>query len=121
MYRLITQDPASGGEMIVTRLECPQSGIVIEGEFGLGWLALLTPDQIDFVGQLLRNRGNVQKLATELGVSYNTARARMDEIVRALGAPAEEEEEERKERSEVLDRLKAGEIAYEEALELLRG
>ena len=121
MYRLITQDPASGGEMIVTRLECPESGVVIEGQFSLGWLALLTPDQIDFTGQFLRNRGNVQRLAAELGVSYNTARARLDEVVRALGAPAEEEEEDRQARSEILERLKAGEISYEEALSRLRG
>ncbi len=41
MYPLITRDPVSGGEMIVTRLECPESGIVIEGRFSLGWIGRL--------------------------------------------------------------------------------
>ena len=81
MYPLLTRDPASGGELIVTRLECPQSGVVIEGSFSLGWVGRLTPEQFEFVGQLVRYRGNVQKLAAELGIAYNTARSRLDDIV----------------------------------------
>jgi hypothetical protein len=33
---LITRDPVTGGELLVTRLEAPQSGLVIEGTFRLG-------------------------------------------------------------------------------------
>jgi hypothetical protein len=116
---LLTRDPVTGGELIVTRLEGPESGIVIEGEFTLGWIGRLSPEQLGFVGALLRNRGNVQKLAAELNVSYNTARSRLDEVVTALGGPAEEGR--RADRSEVLERLSAGEISFEEAMELLRG
>src|SRR5439155_1605605 len=32
MHPIITRDPVSGNELIVTRLESPQSGIVIEGQ-----------------------------------------------------------------------------------------
>ena len=35
---LMTRDPLTGGELIVTRLEAPQSGLVIEGAFSLGGL-----------------------------------------------------------------------------------
>jgi hypothetical protein len=118
MLRLITHDPASGEELIVTRLECPESGVVIEGKFSLGWIGRLTPDQLDFVGLLLLHRGNVQKLGSDLGVSYNTARSRMDDIVQALGAPVEDEE--RSDRSEILERLATGELSYEEAMSELR-
>jgi hypothetical protein len=83
--RLLTHDPASGAELVVTRLWCPASGVTIEGEFGLGWVGKLSPDQLDFVGLLLRARNNLQRLAAELGVSYSTARSRLDEIVAALG------------------------------------
>src|ERR671923_2265216 len=88
LHPLPTRDPVSGGELIVTRLECPASGIVIEGQFSLGWIGALTPEQLAFVGQLVRHRGNVQKLASELNVAYNTARSRLDAIVAALGGPA---------------------------------
>jgi hypothetical protein len=119
LLRLITRDPATGAELIVTRLESPESGIVIDGAFSLGWVGQLTPEQLDFVGALLRNRGNVQRLAGELGVAYNTARARLDEIVRALGGQPEAADE-GPARTEVLDALAAGEITYEEAMRRLK-
>jgi hypothetical protein len=122
LHPLITRDPISGGELIATRLECPESGVVIEGAFSLGWLGRLTPEQLEFVGLLLRNRGNVQKLAAELGVAYNTARNRLDEIVAALEAPsiAPRRDDPRAARLAMLDRLAAGAIDVEEALRLLR-
>lgn len=119
LQRLITRDPASGGELIVTRLECPSSGVAIEGPFSLGWIGYLSPDQLEFVGILLRNRSNVQRVAAELGVSYNTARARLDDIVTALGGTADEED--RPSRAEVIARVAAGEISAEEAAVILRG
>jgi len=84
MYPLITRDPVSGEELIVTRLECPTSGVAIEGRFSLGWIGRLTREQLDFVELLVKYRGNVQRLAQEMSVAYNTARSRLDEIVDAL-------------------------------------
>ncbi|WP_084474113.1 DUF2089 domain-containing protein, partial [Deinococcus pimensis] len=89
-YPVLTRDPITGGELIVTRLEGVDTGVVIEGEFTLGWIARLTPEQLEFVFALVRNRGNVQKLAVELGMAYNTARARLDDIVAVLGGPESE-------------------------------
>jgi hypothetical protein len=119
LYPLITRDPASGAEMIVTRLECPESGTVLEGRFGLGWVGRLTPEQLDFVGLLLKQRNNLQKLANELGVAYNTARTRLDEVVAALGGEAEEEKDRAVE--ELIGKLASKEITFEEAMTKLRG
>lgn len=119
MHPLITKDPATGGELIVTRLECPESGIVIEGKFSMGWIARLTPEQLVFVGLLVKHRGNLQKVAADLDVSYNTARNRMDEIVAALeDLPARKVAVNR---MAVLERLSAGELSFEEAMYLLKG
>lgn len=116
-HPLITKDPTTGDELIVTRLMGLRSGVVIEGLFTLGWIGRLTPDQLEFVGLLVRHRGNLQKLAAEMQVAYNTARNRMDEIVAALeGDPAPVP---RVNRLEVLDRLSSGEIDFEEASRLL--
>jgi hypothetical protein len=122
LHALITRDPISGGELIATRLECPASGIVIEGAFSLGWLARLTPEQLEFARLLLVNRGNVQKVAAELGVAYNTARSRLDDIVAALGGPSDGEAraDARAARQAILDRLAAGEIGVDEAMRLIR-
>ena len=121
---LITRDPVTGGELIVTRLEAPQSGLVIEGAFSLGWIGRLTPEQLAFVGLLVRNRGNVQKVAADQNIAYNTARNRLDDIVAALEAldtteDANRAEQEHARRTEVLWRLSKGEIEFDEALRLL--
>lgn len=118
MHRLITRDPVGGGELIVTRLEAPESGVVIEGRFSLGWIGRLNADQLDFVELLVKNRGNIQKLAAELDMAYNTARARLDEVVTALGGAPEHDG--RPDRRQILDRLAAKEISVEEAMRLLK-
>jgi len=119
MYPLITRDPVSGGELIVTRLECPESGIVIEGQFSLGWIGRLNREQLDFVEMLVKYRGNIQKLAAELDVAYNTARSRLDEIVTALGGAPENDG--RADCRAILDRLASREISVEEAMRLMKG
>jgi hypothetical protein len=119
MYPLITRDPVSGEELIVTRLECPASGVVIEGRFSLGWIGRLSREQLDFVELMVKYRGNIQKLAAELDIAYNTARSRLDEIVTALGGTPENDG--RVDRRAVLDRLAAKEITVEEAMKMLKG
>lgn len=119
MYPLITRDPVSGDELIVTRLECPSSGVVIEGRFNLGWIGRLTREQLDFVEMMVKYRGNIQKLAMEMNVAYNTARSRLDEIVAALGGTPENDG--RVDRRAILDKLAAKEIGVEEAMRLLKG
>ena len=119
MYPLITRDPVSGGEMIATRLECPESGIVIEGRFSLGWIGRLTREQLDFVELLVKHRGNVQRLAAEMNVAYNTARSRLDEIVTSLGGVPENNGH--LDRRAILDQLADKQISVEEAMRMLKG
>ncbi len=121
VHPLITHDPVSGGELIVTRLECPQSGIVIEGAFSLGWIGRLTPEQLEFVGVLVRQRGNVQKVAADLDVAYNTARNRLDDVVAALGVAVERDDADQERRDDALQRLAAGEIEFDEAMRQVKG
>jgi len=92
--------------------------VSIEGCFSLGWIGRLTPEQLEFVGLLLKNRGNVQKLAAELNIAYNTARNRFDDIVEALGAPPQQGGPS-EERERVLEQLAADEIDFDKAMELL--
>lgn len=119
MHPLITRDPVSGEELIVTRLECPSSGVTIEGRFSLGWIGRLTREQLDFVELLVMYRGNIQKLAQEMNIAYNTARSRLDNIVIAMGGSSESEAT--ADRRSVLDRLASKEISVEEAMRLLKG
>ncbi|HEX4205862.1 MAG TPA: DUF2089 domain-containing protein [Ktedonobacteraceae bacterium] len=119
MHPLITRDPVTGDELVVTRLECPTSGVAIEGHFSLGWIGRLTREQLDFVELLVMYRGNIQKLAQEMNIAYNTARSRLDTIVTALGGTVENDGS--VERRSVLDRLAAKEISVEDAMRQLKG
>ena len=125
--RLLTRDPSSGYPLEVTRLECPETGVAIEGRFSLGWMGRLTPEQLDFVGVVLAHRANLQKVASYLGVAYNTVRSRMDEVVEALGGlPGDDADEASAEqaaarqaaaaeRNRVLAQLASGEMSVEDA------
>jgi hypothetical protein len=113
---LPTRDPFGGGELVVTRLESPDTGITIEGQFSLGWLGRLTPEQLELVGLLLARRNNLQRLASDLDIAYNTARNRFEEIVVALGGPAEDR---KASRADVLRQVEAGDLTPEEAADLL--
>jgi hypothetical protein len=56
-------------------------------------------------------------------MSYPTARARLTEVIRALGYEVHDEAEpvSSEERKAILEQLAAGEISSEQAVELLKG
>lgn len=120
MHPILTKCPVCGEELIATRLHCPHDGIGIEGQFELGWIGKLSREQLEFVELMVKNRGNVNGVAADLHMAYNTARSRLDDIIAALGygVPIEDQ---RVDRRAVLDRLASKEISVEEAMKLLRG
>ena len=120
IHPLITRDPVSGGELLITRMECPESEIVIEGKFSLGWISRLTYEQLEFVRMLVQNRGNIQRLAAEMNVAYNTARNRMDDIVAALEETPAPPKPANATRLAILNRLAAGELSFDQAMQLLK-
>jgi hypothetical protein len=121
MYPLLTTCPVCGGPLHVTRLACDDCHTSLEGEFTLGWLGRLSRDQLEFVELMVKNRGNINGVATELRIAYNTARSRLDDIVAALGYSPPPEDNNRPDRRTVLDRLAAKEISVEDAMKLLKG
>ena len=122
-----TRDPFTNEPLIVTRLQNPSTGTAFEGRFALGWLGRVTQEQLDFIGLLLARRNNLQKLAADLGIAYNTARGRFEEIVRALGGATGEDDRPHTPGSdptrgsvrEILQQLADGTITSEEADRLL--
>ncbi|MBC8160419.1 MAG: DUF2089 domain-containing protein [Roseiflexaceae bacterium] len=118
MNQLISTCPICDGALHVERLGCEQCDTHLEGHFSLGWIGRLNRDQLGFVELLVKNRGNINGVAADLRVAYNTARSRLDDVVAALGyaAPADT----RVERRVVLDKLAAKEISVEDAMKLLK-
>lgn len=103
----------------ITKLHCPACGTSIEGDFQAERLLALTPEQRGFVLSFLRNRGNIREMEKELGISYPTVRARLDQILAALGLESNPGKE-KPARKEVLEMLAQGEITQEQALDMLK-
>jgi hypothetical protein len=107
----------------VRRLHCRNCDTSIEGHFDLGRLGQLSPDQLSFVESFIRCEGKLNRLERELGISYPTLRARLTEVVRAMGFSVGPELEpiSDEERHRILDDLANGRITPEEAMSMLEG
>ncbi len=106
--------------MIVRRLECPACGTGVDGHFDAGPLARLNREQLAFVETFLRARGKIKDVEEELGISYPTVVARLNEVLVALGFEAGEDPRDAERRQHILDELAAGRISAAEAAEQLR-
>ncbi|MDE3091935.1 MAG: DUF2089 domain-containing protein [Chloroflexota bacterium] len=128
MHPVFGKCPICGEELIVTRLECRSCGTGIAGQFNVGRLSRLSADDIPFVETFVKNRGNAYKVGEELALPYSTVRARLTEIIRALGyEPGAEPKDEGvvavspEKRKSILDDLARGKISAEDAVKLLQG
>jgi hypothetical protein len=116
-----TQCPVTGEPLEVTRLECPNSGVVIEGRFQPNEFALLPIEHLDFMRLFVKVRGNLKEVERILGLSYPTIRLRFEAMLKALGYEAYETEEDiAEERGDILMLLEKGEISADEAAKRLK-
>ncbi len=112
-----TQCPVTGEPLEVTRLECPTSGVVIEGRFQPNEFALLPKEQLEFMRIFIKVRGNLKEVERVLGLSYPTIRQRFEGLLKVLGYEAYEDVED--ERADVLESLEQGDITPEQATKKL--
>ncbi|WP_029420909.1 DUF2089 domain-containing protein [Alicyclobacillus macrosporangiidus] len=122
-YPMPTRCPACQTAMQVTELTCPQCDTKVQGTFTAPALFQLSPEQAQFVEVFLRCRGNFKEVERELKISYPTVRARLDQVIQALGytpAPEVAPADAWAEVGEVLDALGSGELTFEEALQRLK-
>lgn len=117
-YKVITKCPVCSSNLIVERLKCKKCNTTIENEFELSRLNYLKADQLKFIEVFLACRGNIKDVEKELGISYPTVRAKLDEVISELGFSLERKPQ--IDSSEVIGRLENGEITAEEAVNLLK-
>jgi hypothetical protein len=122
MYPVVGKCPVCGDTLAVTRLHCRGCDSTLEGQFSLGRFYQLSPEQLAFVETFIRCEGKLTRVQDELGMSYPTARARLTDLIRALGYEVREEPEpvSSEERKAILERLASGEIQPEDAVDLLK-
>ena len=76
-----THCAACHGDLMITRLQCPACGTEVAGAFTLGHLASLREPHASLLELFLRVRGNMKEMERELGLSYPTVRARLEEAL----------------------------------------
>jgi len=121
--------PVCSGELTVSRLQCPACQTAIEGRFRLGRFQRLSAEQLAFLEVFVKNRGVIKDVEAELNISYPTVRARLDEVLRAMGfptggderSPRQAQAEKREERRRILEELREGRLGAEEAAKRLAG
>ena len=108
----LTQDQP----ILIERVRIPDKDIIIEGRFELPQLARLSQEDQVFITAFVRSHGSIKEMEQIFGVSYPTIKSRLNRIASSLEfvetnpAPS---------RSEVLDRLKRGEISAQDAIQEL--
>ena len=129
MNALPNQCPICGGGIAITRLQCDECDITIEGRFApmpaaSNPFSPLNPEQMQFVMTFVKCEGKLNRMEDELNLSYPTLRSRLQDVIRAMGyEPGKDEPQATRvsedDRKRILDDLDAGRISAEQAMKML--
>lgn len=141
MIHVLTRCPVCTHQLTAVKLTCQSCGTNIENTFDFPRLMTLTKDQQEFVEVFIRCRGNIKDVEKTLGISYPTVRAKLDQVIDALGdappikndfpmnairqtgtiaVPAASVAPDDDTKNEILELLEKGEISADEALTRLK-
>ncbi len=120
--RLPSRCPSCAGALEITQLRCRECSTEIQGHFAPSRLIGLPEPHASLLEMFLRVRGNVKDMERELGLSYPTVRARLEEAFSAAGFSrgARTGDDLRTQRREIIGEVERGEIPASEAVEKLR-
>ena len=85
MYRAPHKCCVCGEKLTVTRLSCENCETTMEGRFTGCRFCSLTPEEELFLLTFIKNRGSIKDVERELGISYPTVRAALDNLIASLG------------------------------------
>jgi len=104
-----------GRHMVITRTNCVECSVSLEGEFEVSPLARLSLDDQMFVIAFIRIHGSIKRMESLFDISYPTVKNRLNAIQvqldRSFDVPSPD--------NRVLEALARGEITVDEALERL--
>ncbi len=119
-YPIPNPCPVCEHPLQITELHCKHCDTTLRGQFSTSGFHRLSREQLQFVEIFVKSRGNIKEVERELGISYPTVRNKLEQVIEAMGYPAQQlNPEESLRRKEILDRLNRGEISTEEALKSL--
>lgn len=84
MAKIISKCPSCGSALNIAVLRCSDCGMELHNDFQQSPFDSLTAGQTEFLISFLRQRGNMSSLQAELGISYPTAKKKLDDLLTAL-------------------------------------
>lgn len=102
-----------GQRILVQRVRIADKDITIDGSFELPQLARLGLEDQIFIVAFVRSHGSIKEMERVFGVSYPTIKSRLTRIAGSLEFV---ETNPTASKSEILDRLRRGEITAEDAI-----
>ncbi len=118
MKKLPTRCPSCGAMLEITELKCPKCGTVIKGEFSINKFLSLDSENLEFLIIFLKSKGNLKEVQERLGISYPTAKAKLERLLDRLNLS---DGKKPLNKIEILEALENGEISAKEAINLLKG
>jgi hypothetical protein len=85
MYRAPHKCCICGEKLTITRLSCEHCETAMEGRFTGCRFCSLSPEEELFLLTFIKNRGSIKDVERELGISYPTVRAALDNLIASLG------------------------------------
>lgn len=117
-YKLLTKCPVCNSNLKVVKLKCKHCSTIIENEFELSRLSYLSNDELNFIEVFVKCRGNIKDVEKELGISYPTVRAKLDDVISSLGYSVTKPKTVNS--NEIIDMLEKGEITPEQAINMIK-
>ncbi|MEO6859895.1 MAG: DUF2089 domain-containing protein [Solirubrobacteraceae bacterium] len=106
--------PVCRQNLVITRLSCTACGTELTGSFDACMVCALEADDRALLELFLLSRGNMKEIERRLGVSYPTARGRIEILIDKLGLHPPE-----RDRLGTLEALSRGEIDVDDAMAAL--
>lgn len=91
MYRAPNKCAVCSEKLTITRLSCETCGTTMDGRFDGCRFCSLSPEETAFLLTFIKNRGSIKDVERDLGVSYPTVRAALDNLISSLGLNEEGE------------------------------
>lgn len=104
--------------IVVERVRLVEKDVAIEGRFEPPQLARLSAEDQVFVTAFVRSHGSIKEMERTFGVSYPTIKGRLNRISQQLEFV---DTDPTPSRTEILDRLRRGEISAQDAIRELEG
>lgn len=112
--------PVCSDKLTVTELTCKECCTTIHGDFKLSKFDYLSDELQNFALVFLKNGGNIKAVENELNISYPTVKKLLENVIEGLDFSVTRVNAILPTRESILKRLRAGEIDFDEAEQLLK-